>query len=944
MRYGCDRVPGAGSTFVATNCRACITDLRLFHRFLRMTCACRRGSFGTGSIDGSGGVSPEVSFGTLLRKLRIDAGLTQEELAETAQLSYRSISDLERGINLTPRKETMRLLAAALHLAGAQREAFEAAARGHVRQDRQPTPGAVSGLAAATRTLPRDITSFTGRESELRRLIEAASEVVKTGGTVGIYAVGGMAGIGKTTFAVHAAHLLANRFPDGQIFLPLHGHTPGQQPVDPAEALASLLQTAGVAAQEVPHGLEARGRLWRDYLSSRRMLIVLDDATRSDQVRPLLPGTAGSLVLITSRRHLTALEDAHTVSLDTLPPAEAAELLVRLATRSDLRVSDAAVREITHLCGYLPLAIGIVARQLHHHPAWSAAGLASDLAGARDRLTFMHAENLSVNAAFDLTYKDLTADQQRMFSHLGLHPGTEIDNYTAAALDGSSLEQARHLLEDIYDYYLLTEPTHGRYRFHDLIREHARIRGEALSAGERSTAMRRLLDYYLHTVVGASHHHPRRTPTDALSLTTTPPTCSPDLTTRKDAVSWIVAERLNLHAAAIQAGKENLPHHVIGIAAAMHGFMRTRGHWDQAIALHSIALTAAREAGTRHGEAGALADLGDAQYLLTNYAMATESLGRALDLYREVNDQLGEAGALSTLGVIQNSTGKFEESAASHERSLNLYRKLGHTLGEATALNRQGGLLSALGDKQRAIASQEQALTLYRTVGHNSGEASALGTLGNLQLSIGDYPAAKVSLSRARELHHDLGNPTGEANALNSLGSVQLATRDYATAAASLDRALAMYRNLGSRLGEAWALAGIGTLHYRLENYADAAADLSHALAITQDLGRPLDQAQFLNNLGEVSLASAASSGALKYYEQALAISTSIGSLEEEARALEGIARCHLREGQYDKGTASLHKALAIYRQITSPDAERVEKLITEYSDKQHHVNNEREL
>jgi transcriptional regulator with XRE-family HTH domain len=213
-----------------------------------------------------------VSFGALLRKLRVGAGLTQEELAEAARLSYRSISDLERGVNLTPRKETMRLLADALHLADAEREAFEAAARGHARQGEKPAPGVVGGLAAATRTLPRDITSFTGRESELRRLIEAASQIVETGGTVGIYAVGGMAGIGKTTFAVHAAHRLASRFPDGQIFLPLHGHTPGQQPVHPAEALASLLQTAGVVAQQVPHGLEARARLWRDYLYGKRML------------------------------------------------------------------------------------------------------------------------------------------------------------------------------------------------------------------------------------------------------------------------------------------------------------------------------------------------------------------------------------------------------------------------------------------------------------------------------------------------------------------------------------------------------------------------------------------------------------------------------------------------------------------------------------------------
>lgn len=803
-------------------------------------------------------------------------------------------------------------------------------------------------VAEATRTLPRDIASFTGRESEFRQLADLAAEAERSGGVVGICAIGGMAGIGKTAFAVHAAHKLAGQFPDGQIFLPLHGHTPGQRPVGPAEALGSLLLTAGVAARHIPPELEARSRLWRHYLAGKRVLLLLDDAVGHEQVRALLPGTAGTLVMITSRRHLTALEDAHTVSLDILPPAEAGELLIRLAARSDLGTSDAAVSEITRLCGYLPLAIGIIARQLHHHPAWSAAGLASDLAGARDRLRFMHAESLSVDAAFDLSYKDLTAGQQRMFSHLGLHPGVEIDAYTAAALYGSSLDQARHLLDDIYDYYLLIEPAHGRYRFHDLIREHARIRGADLPAGERDAAMRRVLDYYLHTIVSANHHNPRRLPTDlpagerdtadVPSLTASPLTSSPDLAAREDAISWIVAERLNLYAAAIQAGKDHLPRHVIGIAAAMHGFMRTRGYWHQAIALHSIAITAARETGNRHAEAGAQADMGDAQYLISDYPQATDSLGRALELYREVGDLLGEAGVLSTLGVIQNSTGKFEASVASHERSLNLYRKLGHSLGEATALNRQAGLLSARGDKRGAIASQERALALYRLAGNSLGEANALGGLGGLRLAVGDYLAAQATCCRARELHHSLGNRSGEANALKNLGSVQLATRDYTAAAANLNRALVMYRDLGSRLGEAWALAAIGTLHCRLKNYTEADVSLSRALAITQDLGRPLDQAQVLNSLGELSLASGTPSLALKRYDQALAIATSIGSLEEEARALEGTGQCRLKEDQHKEGIAALIRAVAIYRQIALPDAERVRKMLVQHSEKQHQV------
>jgi hypothetical protein len=251
-----------------------------------------------------------------------------------------------------------------------------------------------SGMAEATRTLPRDIASFTGREGEFRQLADLVADATSTGGVVGICAIGGMAGIGKTAFAVHAAHRLAGQFRDGQIFLSLHGHTPGQQPVDPADALASLLLTAGVAAQHIPAGLEARSRLWRHYLAGKHILLLLDDAASHEQVRALLPGTAGSLVLVTSRKHLAALEDVHTVNLSILPPAESAELLIRLAARPGLGASDPAVNKITHLCGYLPLAIGMLARQLHHHPAWSVAGLASSLDGARNRLAFMRAENL----------------------------------------------------------------------------------------------------------------------------------------------------------------------------------------------------------------------------------------------------------------------------------------------------------------------------------------------------------------------------------------------------------------------------------------------------------------------------------------------------------------------------------------------------------------------
>ena len=342
----------------------------------------------------------------------------------------------------------------------------------------RPTAGGPAGalaaraLAAAARTLPRDIASFTGRERELRQVVAAAS-ADQAEGVVGIHAIGGMAGVGKTAFAVHAAHQLAPQFPDGQLFLPLHGHTPGQAPVAPEDALARLLQICGITAGHIPQALEARAALWRDHLASRQLLLLLDDAAGHEQVRPLLPGTAGSVVIITSRRRLTALEDARSVSLDTLTPDEAARLFIRLAGRPGLAAGDADVAQITQLCGCLPLAIGMQARRLHHHPAWTAADLATDLATAHDRLALMRAESLSVTAAFDLSYQDLAGEAQQLFRRLGLSPGDDIDAFAVAALNGTDLAAARRHLEALYDHYLLTEPVLGRYRLHDLIREHA---------------------------------------------------------------------------------------------------------------------------------------------------------------------------------------------------------------------------------------------------------------------------------------------------------------------------------------------------------------------------------------------------------------------------------------------------------------------------------------
>jgi len=607
--------------------------------------------------------------------------------------------------------------------------------------------------AAATRTLPRDTPFYTGREDDLERLTRGVTSNASPRRVSGVHAIDGMPGVGKTAFAVHAAHMLAAWFPDGQIFLPLHAHTPDQQPVDPSEALATLLLSAGIPAEQIPAGVEGRSALWRHHLADKRLLLLVDDAARTEQVLPLLPGDGGCVVLVTSRQRLTALDATVSISLDSLTPDEAAQLFVRIAGRGDLGATDRGVSTVTRLCGHLPLAIRLTAGQLSHHPAWAIGDLITALA-ERDRPAFIRGESMTVAAAFELSYSELAPPLQKLFGRLGLQFGTEIDVYAAAALNESNLHTTRELLNGLYERHVIDEPAFGRYRFHDLMREYARTASSFEDEVERDHAVRRLLDYYLSIGLTAGWELAWNTPDNRPTVGQAPDN-APDLATRDQKVAWLEAERSNLYAATDYSVRNELYSYAVGIPFAMHGFLRTNGYWSQALSLHQAALITARHVNDQAGQANALCQLGAIERLTGDYRAAINSQAQAIELYRELGERIGEGDALTELGTLECLIGNYHASMETLNGALELYYQLGQTRGEADVLCQLGAVRRLTGDYQEAVANLVKALELYEEVDDDLGQADSLQNLGTVQQLTGEYRSATVSLARALEIYPD---------------------------------------------------------------------------------------------------------------------------------------------------------------------------------------------
>jgi DNA-binding SARP family transcriptional activator len=745
-----------------------------------------------------------------------------------------------------------------------------------------PAPGRPAARAVPrppARQLPADTPSLVGRDAEMERL-----DAFSTGHGRLVLVVGA-AGTGKTALAVHWAHRRAARFPGGQFFVDMHGFGAGQR--KPAtEALTQLLGAMGIPADEVPGTTDAQIGLLRSQLAGRRALLVLDDVADPDQVRPLLPGDPGSLVVVTSRDRLgglVALDGARRLALDILAPEAATALLAEAAGADRIAADPEGAAELARLCGYLPLALRIIGGRLADQPHRTLRGPISEL-GASGRLGYMQVDDdvrASVRGAFDLSYRALPQAAQRMFRLLSTVPTPGgLSTAAGAALAGVGVEEAGRLLDALARLHLVTSTGDGRFSCHDLLLEFA---GQ-LTAGsaERDQAVHRLLDFYLHSVDAAALHmqnayeRPVRGPAADGSRPLTfagPP----------DAHNWLDAEWDNMVAALGHAASTGLHTAAWRLAEALdpHGYLHLRAARSDWLAV----------------------------------------LGTALDSACRTGDPRGEAALRRCRGLLLWYLGEFDSAAREHDRAIVLARRAGWRQGEAAALRGKGASLVQLSRGREAIALFEQALGACIRLGDQMGIMANLNNLAATHRELGDLDEAARHLAALSQG----GSLQMEVMPLGTLGQIRHAQGRLKEATAALERSVALSRaSGGSRRYEAESLIALAAVHRDARRYDEALAGYADLLVFARQTGDPLTEILALNGLAGVEIRLGRAAQAVTHLESALDLITRTGYRLGHVEALVTLATAHCRLGHEAPATEWATQALALARKY-GPDIAEAE-------------------
>jgi tetratricopeptide (TPR) repeat protein len=777
--------------------------------------------------------------------------------------------------------------------------------------------------------LPTADRYFTGRQAELTRLLGPAQGPARDGPrALRICAVDGMAGIGKTALVVLAGHQLADagRFPDGTLFVDLHGYS-SIPSTDPVAALDTLLRGLGMPGPQIPPGLDARIGLYRSVTARRRILIVLDNALEETQVRPLLPGGVDSLVLVTSRRRLSGLDEADHLNLETLPPDDAAWLFRAVAGPDRDPGDQHTVEAVVDLCGYLPLALRIAAARLRADRSpvpMTGSQILTELRTEKhhDRLAALAEGDRSVAAAFALSYKHLPPDQQQAFTALGAHPGADFEPYAAAALLNTTPVHAARLLHALEQVNLLERPTPGRHRFHDLIRAYATT-AAVNDLDIRRAALDRLYAHYAYTTTNAmklayphdADHEPR-----SLRQPSTP---CPHLTDQTAAMAWLDTEQPNLLATVADASIWR-PEYTIHQSASLHRHLHTRGHYTAALVLHQHALGAAQAADSTEARTTALNNLGRIHYVQDRYGAAADCHTEALGIARATGHPAGELTALNGLGHVHAAEGQYGPAADCHTQALEIARATGHAAGELDALNGHGYVHTMQGRYGPAADCHAQALEIAHATSRRADELAGLTGLGYVHTMQGRHGPAADCHTQALEIARAIGHQPAELNALNGLGLARYAQGQYQAAANCHTQALEIARAIGNRGGELGALNGLGRINHVQGRYGPAAECFGQVLDLAREIGDTNYQFEGHLGLGRTHHASGHPGDALAAHQQALTLARDLDQPTDQARAHDGLAHAHHTLDHPGQARRHWQLALAILTTLDMPAAEDI--------------------
>ncbi|PJN41428.1 SARP family transcriptional regulator [Streptomyces sp. CB02959] len=768
------------------------------------------------------------------------------------------------------------------------------------------TPVAAPRPVDVPDNLLRDV-PWVGRRAEVRRLGAALAEAGSASApVVTLEAIGGMGGIGKTSLAVHVAHQMRHRFPDGRLYLHLRGHTPDQPPLSVAQALTTLLRLLDPASGPLPQDEAELAALWRGAVRDRRMVVILDDAAGPAQVRPLLPGASPTVVIVTSRRRLTGLPGVRPLSLDVLPRDDAIALFEdRLGAHAAPDRADVA--HIVRLCGYVPLAIELMASRLLSRPSWTTADLLRLMNSGPDRLLAIRDHEQRMSTVLELSYRTLPPLERLVFRRIGLHTGSEFGLPAATALTGLPFDVTERAVEELHAYHLVSEPSPHRFRMHDLVREYARslVADEPPAALDVDTpddsrlAVRRLTDHYLCVADRADRLvFPFRARVAVAPDGPAPPAATgPHPATAHGAQQWFITEGANLLAALEHVRAHGPADRLASLAHVLAGFMDVEGYLATAEPLLRRAVAHWQAAGHRAARACSLLDLSTVCAHSGQYEEAHRTAREALDLARTLRDPGLEGECLHQLTIPLWHTGQYAAARDLQELSLNLRLQTSDQLQIARSYNLLGISCLYLGETEKSLQCFLQALAGFSSVGDQRGRYRTLNNIAELQMRNGNHKAAENAYREALETHRDLGSRGDFATLQINLASVLTTTGKAPEALDLYETALPTLRSVGDQRGEAIALNGIGKALQAAGRSEEAIPRHVAALATARRIGATGEEAAVLYDLSRAEQRIGCLRQAVVHLEASLAIYRRIGARAEESRTRQALTRLrHRRE------------------------------------------------